>query len=269
MTLNNGVQMPRIGFGTYRLTDPKTSILAIKHAIDAGYLMLDTAEYYQNHHLIAQAIKESSKKREELFITSKIWPNEKDPQLIRARIYKILEELNTDYLDLLLVHWPLPYGFETYRVLEEFYKKGIIRAIGVSNYDYEQLKVLLSKVDVKPVVNQIELHPNTLRRDVVDLAHRNNIAITSWQTLMNGEVGKLRQIALLANKYKVDPAAVALNWAFQQNIIVIPKSATLSRIESNLKSLDRFNLTPQEIKEINSRSQDIKPTVNSKEFIAK
>lgn len=266
--LNNGLEMPMFGYGTYRITDEKVGIEAITHAINYGYKMIDTAEYYKNDPLIAQAIKIASYPREELFITSKVWPNETDPVSIEKRVDKILSDLNTDHLDLLLVHWPKPDGDETYQVLEKLYQTGKVKAIGVSNYNVEQLKTLISKCQVKPMVNQVELHPNAIRKDVVDFCQANDIAVTSWQTIMEGKVDELPQIKTLAEKYHVDGAAIALRWALQRNIIVIPKSVTPARIESNLDNLNKFELLPEEVETINQASTEKGQRMNSEEFVA-
>ncbi|ATZ16599.1 diketogulonate reductase-like aldo/keto reductase [Entomoplasma freundtii] len=266
--LANGVELPLVGFGTFRILEPEIGTNAIKEAIETGYQLLDTAEHYHNHHLVAEAIKQSSKKRSDLFITSKLWPNEENPENLRNRLYKMLAELETDYLDLILVHWPLPYGLEAYQALEDFYLEGHAKAIGVSNFNVEQLKNLLKVCRIKPMVNQIELHPHANRQDIVNFAKENGIAITSWQTMMDGKVGDLPYLQELATKYAVDPAAIALSWAVQQQICVIPKAINPKHLKDNFHHLDYFNLNDEEINKINLLTKIDGQKMNSEEFLA-
>lgn len=268
ITLHNDVKFPMVGFGTYKITEPETGIKAIQEAIDTGYQMIDTAEIYRNHPLVAKAMKQSSKKREEIFLVTKLWPNDNNPENLRKRLNQILIDLDTDYVDLILVHWPLPYGKESYHALEEFYSAGHARAIGVSNFNVEQLKELIKESKIKPMVNQIELNPEARREDIVAFAKENGIAITSWQTIMRGEVNEIPYLQKLAAKYNVDPAAIALSWAVQQGISVIPKASNPKHLKANYNNLNTFNLEPEEIDMINTNLTDKGPKMNSEQYCA-
>ncbi|AGM25377.1 aldo/keto reductase [Spiroplasma chrysopicola] len=251
ITLNNGVAMPIIGYGTYLVTDQAKGLAAITHAINYGYQLIDTADIYHNHALVREAILNSNQPRENLFITTKIWITNKTPEIVKADMDRILKELGTDYLDLVLVHWPLPDGIMIYQTLEEIYQTGKIRAIGVSNFMIDQLKNLLEQTTIVPVVNQVELHPQLPLLELQEFCQKHNIVLESWQTIMKGKVGDLPYLQTLAAKYNVDAPAIALKWAIQRGIIVIPKSETLTRIESNVQKLAQFELLAKEIEAIN------------------
>ncbi|QHX35740.1 methylglyoxal/glyoxal reductase [Spiroplasma sp. TIUS-1] len=266
--LHNGIMMPQVGFGTYRIQDQAIGVKAIAHAINSGYELLDTADIYRNHHIVREGIKQSNKNRNELFITTKLWPVSKDIKIYKDDFGVFLKQLDTDYIDLLIVHWPLPFGKVAYEAAEQLYKEGKVRAIGVSNYNKKQLEELISSVEIKPMVNQIELNPNAIRQDVVDFAKANDIAITSWQTMMEGKVSELEHFVKLSQKYKVDSPAIALKWAIQKGIAIIPKSVTPSRIETNLNDLALFKLTEEEIEMIDNLSTEKGMNVDSNNYIS-
>jgi len=249
--LNNGIEIPQIGYGSYKVTDPKTGYEAIKEAINYGYLMIDTAEIYGNHKIIARAIKDSNKEREELFLTSKIWNTHQTTEKTIKSFNQMLKDLDTDYLDLVLVHWPAKNGIECYLTLEKLYEEGKIKSLGVSNFLVSDLKELLKVAKYVPVLNQIEMHPLLVQNELWQFCRDNKIAIESWRTMMNGEADKIPYLAELAKKYNVDSGSICLQWAVQQQVIVIPKSERKSRIESNVDNLDKFSLTKTEIQKIN------------------
>ncbi|AXK51459.1 aldo/keto reductase [Spiroplasma alleghenense] len=253
--LNNNVEMPQFGLGTYKMTNEEESLAAVKHALKIGYRHIDTAHIYKNHKIIANAIKESGVPRNEIFITSKIWITDfKEPE---AAFDRILLELETDYIDLCLLHWFAPDWEKAYKLLEEKYLQKKVRAIGVSNFMVDQLQQLLKIAQVKPTVNQIELHPQLPCLEIVDFCNKNNIAITSWQTIMKGEVSKIGEIVEISEKYKVTPAQVALRWAWERGIIIIPKSVNNFRIEENC-NIDNFKLSKEEIELINKLSPEVR-----------
>lgn len=249
--LNNGLEMPIFGLGTYRMSEPEETKNAIIHAINYGYKALDSADYYKNHQIINKAIKESKIKREDLFITTKIWPENSNKEKVIEDVKRFLVELDIKYLDLVLIHWPSPTSTDCYKGLEECVKLGLVKSIGVSNYQEKHLEELLKVVEIKPVINQVELHPKLSLVDLRKVCDKHGIIVTSWQTLLSGKVGDIKEIVEIGKKYKATPAQVALKWAVQQNIIVIPKSVTPSRIEENA-NIEFFNLTEQEINDINN-----------------
>ncbi|AHI53624.1 aldo/keto reductase [Spiroplasma sabaudiense Ar-1343] len=253
--LNNGVKMPQIGLGTYKMTDETITKDAIIFALKLGYRNLDTAQIYKNHKIVAQAIKESGIPRNEIFITSKIWIT--DFRDAKIAFQRILDELEIEYLDLCLLHWFAPNWRDAYLVLEEEYKNKRIHAIGVSNFLEEHLEELLTTTSVIPAVNQVELHPQLPCVALTDYCQKKGIAITSWQTIMRGEIDKVPYIQEISKKYNATPAQVALKWAWQRGIIIIPKSVTFSRIEENA-NLGFFELTEEEIKKINDLGPELR-----------
>ncbi|URM53177.1 aldo/keto reductase [Mycoplasma sp. SG1] len=251
LTLNNGVQIPALGFGSYMIEDPIIGVNAIKYALKIGYRLIDTADFYKNHHIVAKAIQESGIDRKDIFITSKIWRNiETDAEVVQA-VERILKELETDYLDLCLIHWPTPSSVNVYKGLEKLYKKGIIKAIGVSNFMKDQLQDFIQQVEVIPAVDQVELHPHLQLDDLVQFAKSQNIKITSWQTIMKGKIGEVAEIKKLAQKYNVTPFQLALRWAYQRGIIIIPKSVHENRIFEN-QDLDNFIISDGDMQLIKS-----------------
>lgn len=249
--LNNGVEMPLVGFGTYKITDPEEGEKAIIEAINLGYRMIDTADIYANHAIVKKAIEKSTKTRQDLFITSKIWNVDQEHDKTVAAFNRILTELGTDYLDLVLVHWPANKGNECYHALEELYKEGKIRAIGVSNYLVDDLKHLIAESEVKPMVDQVELHPLYPLLDLQTFAKENGVQIESWRTMMGGQIGDIPYIVELAKKYNVQPSSIALKWATQSDIVIIPKSVHPERIKTNATEIDQFCLTDEEVDKIN------------------
>lgn len=257
--LNNNVKMPQFGLGTYLMKDEKEIYNAVTTALENGYRHIDTAQFYDNEVVIGQALKDFLAKnhqvtRKDIFITSKIWNTSHQYQLAKKAFMEILQRLQVDYLDLCLIHWPTKYRFECWQALEEMYTNKKVRAIGISNFKVHHLEDFLKKVKVKPVVNQIETHPGYNQLDVVKYCQKNNIAITSWRTIMAGTTKDIPLLEKLAQKYDTTSAHVALRWAWQLNEIVIPKSVTTSRIVTN-PDIGNFQLTAKEMEEINNLPQ--------------
>ncbi|WP_051350825.1 aldo/keto reductase [[Acholeplasma] multilocale] len=249
IVLNNGYEMPLFGLGTYRMKDEGETKAAIIFALQSGYRHIDTALVYQNQKVVAQAIKESGIDRKEIFVTSKIWISALSKEDALRQFNIIMEELELEYLDLCLVHWYSEFALDIYQALEEVYKEGKVKAIGVSNFMVDQLEEFLPKVEIAPAVNQVELNPLLQHSELIKFSKEKGIVITSYQTLMSGEIGNLPTIVEIAEKYKVSPAQVALKWALSLGVIVIPKSVTNSRIIENM-DLDGFELNDQDMKEI-------------------
>ncbi|ATZ18414.1 aldo/keto reductase [Williamsoniiplasma somnilux] len=244
--MNNGTSIPQFGLGTYLMNDEAAAKEAIKYAISIGYKHIDCAFVYRNQKVVGQAIKESGVKREDLFITSKVWIDMTTKADVLKQIDTILEDLETDYLDLCLIHWYTKYSVEMYKGLEEAYKQGKLKAIGVSNFMIEQLEQFLPQVNIVPQMNQFELNPLLRRPELVKYCFDKNIQVTSYQTIMKGKVGEIAEIQDLAKKYSVTPSQVALRWAIQKGIVVIPKSVTQSRLFEN-QDISKFELTKEDI----------------------
>jgi 2,5-diketo-D-gluconate reductase A len=241
ITLNNGVQMPQLGFGVWQVPDDEAAA-AVSTAIEAGYRSIDTAAIYENEKGTGQAIAASGVPREELFVTTKLWNAEQGYDSTLRAFDASLEKLGLDYVDLYLIHWPLPSRglyLDTWRAFEKLYADGRTKAIGVSNFPVPQLQHVLDEGSVVPAVNQIELHPNLPQAELRAFHAAHGIATEAWSPLGQGR-GLLEDPALaaLATKHGKTPAQVVLRWHLQIGNIVIPKSVTPSRIRENLDVFD-------------------------------
>jgi len=248
MRLRNGEEMPMIGFGTY-FTDNSKCMESVLAALKSGYRMLDTATWYNNIELVAEAIKKSKVKRENIYITYKVLPG--GYQDIVDDIFKTMETLNTTYLDLVLLHWPQGYILDSYKALEDLYNAGIVKAIGVSNYDHILLDKILNKVRFKPMVNQIETHIYFQETKMHRYLEQKEIVHESWAPFAEGYLGLLedKKIAEIAKKYNKTPAQVILRFLIEKDIVVIPKSTNKDHIKENIKIFD-FKLEEKDIKAI-------------------
>jgi len=251
-TLNNGVEMPQLGFGVYKV-DEEDVVESTLKAIESGYRAIDTAQYYHNERGVGEAIKASGIPHEDLFITSKVWNSHQGYNKTLQAFEESMEKLGLDRLDLYLVHWPAPEHdlyIETYEALEKLYKDGRVRAIGVSNFEIEHLKRLLDTCEIPPVVNQIECHPYLQQHEIKAFCKEKDIFVESWGPLRRGgSIFEEDTIKRLAQKYEKTPAQIILRWHIQENAIVIPKSVTPSRIKENINIFD-FTLTNDDMADI-------------------
>lgn len=254
--LINGVEMPRLGLGVYKMTNSDEAYSAMSHALEAGYIAIDTAALYDNEEQVGQAVRDSKKKREELFITSKVWNTDQGyDQTLRA-FETSLKKLDMDYLDLYLTHWPVPELYvDTYRAIERLYDEKLIRATGVSNHEPHHLEKLLATANVQPMINQIELHPHLIQQKNRDFAKQHNIAVTSWSPLGRGRVLEDEAIMKLGEKYGKSAAQVIIRWHLQHDLIVIPKSVKEVRIQQNADVFD-FELTTEDMQAIDMLNRD-------------
>lgn len=254
ITLNNGLKMPQIGLGVWQVEDHQTGVDSVKKAIETGYRSIDTAMIYKNEEAVGQGIRESGVPREELFITTKVWNADQGYDNTIQALETSLEKLGLDYVDLYLIHWPMPEKdkyIETYKALEKLYEDGKVKAIGVCNFEIEHLQRLMDECTVKPVLNQVECHPYFAQLELKEFCAKHNIFLEAWSPLMQGgEVLEDDIIRNIAEKYGKEPAQVVIRWHLQSGSIVIPKSVTPSRIESNFDVFD-FALTADELKSIN------------------
>ncbi|AJD92511.1 oxidoreductase [Jeotgalibacillus malaysiensis] len=254
VTLNNGLKMPQIGLGVWQVEDHQTGVDSVKKAIETGYRSIDTAMIYKNEEAVGQGIRESGVPREELFITTKVWNADQGYDSTLQALETSLEKLGLDYVDLYLIHWPMPEKdkyIETYKALEKLYEDGKVKAIGVCNFEIEHLQRLMDECTVKPVLNQVECHPYFAQLELKEFCAKHDIFLEAWSPLMQGgEVLDDDIIRNIAEKYGKEPAQVVIRWHLQSGSIVIPKSVTPSRIESNFDVFD-FALTADELKSIN------------------
>ena len=244
--------MPMLGFGTFQITDPKQCEESVITAINAGYRLIDTAEAYGNEKFVGDAIKNCGVDRNRLFITTKLNFNHFETETARETIDKSLEALQTDYIDLVLLHWGFGNRYAAWRVLEDFYEQGKIRAIGVSNFEPDMLIDLINFNKVKPAVNQIETHLYCQRKTVHEWENKYGIAHQAYAPLGQGratEMFKEKAVVRIAAKYGKTPAQVLLRYQIENGVIVIPKSIHENRIKENIDIFD-FSLTNEEIAEL-------------------
>ncbi|MBO9129792.1 aldo/keto reductase [Bacillus sp. 165] len=256
VTLHNGVEMPILGLGVWRVKEGQEVKTAVKAAIQAGYRAIDTAAVYQNEEGVGEAIREAGVPREDLFITTKVWNSDQGYESTLAAFETSLQKLGLDYLDLYLVHWPVKGKYvDTYRALEKLYKDGKVRAIGVSNFNIHHLEDVMNGCEVKPMVNQVELHPKMAQVELREFCRKHDIQIEAWSPLMQGgEIFESEIICELAKKYSKTPAQIILRWDVQSGIVTIPKSITPSRIQENCQVFD-FELSAEDMEKINALNE--------------
>ncbi|GAA1831112.1 aldo/keto reductase [Agromyces salentinus] len=253
ITLNNGVRMPQLGFGVFQVPDDQTTA-AVAAALEVGYRSIDTAAVYGNEVGVGRALAESGIRRDELFVTTKVWNSDQGyDQTLRA-FDASAERLGLDQLDLYLIHWPTPERgryLDTWRALERLLADGRTRAIGVSNFEPEHLDRLVEASEVVPAVNQVELHPAMTNTAVIAADARHGIATEAWSPLAQGAVLHEASVVEISERHGRTPAQVVLRWHLQQGRIVIPKSVTPSRIAENFDVFG-FELTELELDAIDA-----------------
>ncbi|MHA7962581.1 aldo/keto reductase [Paenibacillus sp. CAU 1782] len=253
--LSNGVKMPWLGLGVFKVTEEGLAEKTVKAAIDAGYRHIDTAAAYGNEEGVGAGVKNSGVPRDELFITTKVWNSDQGYETSLAAFEKSLSKLDMDYVDLLLVHWPVKGKYkETWRALEEIYKSGKARAVGVSNFQIHHLQDLAEGSDLVPMVNQVEYHPLLSQVELLAYCRANGIQLTAWSPLMQGNLD-IPLLAEIGNKYGKTPAQVILRWDLQNGVITIPKSVTPSRIAENADIFD-FELSREDMEQLSSLNQN-------------
>ena len=248
VVLNNGVEMPILGFGVYQVTDAEECESSVYDAIAAGYRSIDTAAAYGNEEAVGKAIKRSGVAREELFITTKLWIQDAGYESTKKAFEKSLNNLQLDYLDLYLIHQPIGDVYGSWRAMEELYREGKIRAIGVSNFQPDRLIDLILHNEVVPAVNQIEAHPFCQQIETAKFLKENNVQIESWGPFAEGRNNIFQNELLIsiAQKYKKSVAQIILRWLTQRGIVVIPKSTHKERIIENFNIFD-FELAQEDM----------------------
>ena len=252
-TLNNGVKMPVVGFGVFQVKDEEECKRVVLDAIDAGYRLIDTAQSYGNEEAVGKAIQETNVPREELFITTKVWISNYGYEKAKASVEESLKKMQLDYLDLVLLHQPFKDYHGAYRALIDLYKEGKIKAIGVSNFYPNVLTNFCEIVKVKPVVNQVELHPYYTQEKALETMKYYNVVPEAWAPLGGGRYNPFEDEMLkrIATKYNKSVGQVILRWNIQRGVVVIPKSTHVERIKENIDVFD-FELNEEEMKQISS-----------------
>ncbi|MEQ6857124.1 aldo/keto reductase [Lysinibacillus capsici] len=263
VVLNNGLKMPLVGYGVFRVPEGDDLAEAVKTAIAKGYRSIDTAQVYRNEESVGRgiraAIEEGLVTREELFITSKVWNDGLSYEETLAAYDSSLEKIGLDYLDLYLVHWPgIDQNYiEVYKALEKIYQDGRVRSIGVSNFHVHHLESLLKETTVVPVVNQIEFHPHLTQEEIRAYCQDKGIQVEAWSPLMNGSLLEEALIQELAAKYGKTPAQIVLRYDVQHNVVTIPKTMTPARMTENLAVFD-FTLTEQEMTQLDAMNDGLR-----------
>jgi len=250
--LANGIGMPYFGLGVFRTNEGKEVENSVRWALETGYRHIDTAAIYMNEKGVGNAIKASGIPRSELFITTKVWNENQRNGTVMEGFEDSLKLLQTNYVDLYLIHWPVKKKYTaTWKVMEQIYDSGRAKAIGVSNFLTHHLEDIFGIADINPMVNQVECHPYLVQQPLIDFCKSHNIVYEAWSPIMRGAVNNIPLFVELSDKYKKTPVQIVLRWDLQKGIVTIPKSVHKDRIESNARIFD-FELSAEDIKRIDS-----------------
>ncbi|MHC5373137.1 aldo/keto reductase [Enterococcus sp. LJL120] len=251
VTLNNGIKMPQLGFGVFQIPDLKESEAIVSAALTAGYRLIDTAATYLNEEAVGKAIAKSAIPREEIFVTTKLWLQDAGYEATKKAFQTSLDKLGLDYVDLYLIHVPFNDYYGSWRAMEELYKAGKIRAIGVSNFSEDRLVDLIMNSEIKPAVNQIEIHPLRQQRRALEVMKEYDVQAEAWAPFAegNGNIFQNDTLIKIAEKYDKSPAQVMLRWQLQRGTVVIPKSANVQRMQQNIDVFD-FELSSADMEAI-------------------
>jgi diketogulonate reductase-like aldo/keto reductase len=256
LTLNNGIKIPQIGFGTFRMEDGNVVIGAVENALKYDYRHIDTAAVYDNEEGVGIAIKKNIIARDILFITTKLWNTYQGYDTTLKAFDESLKKLKLEYIDLYLIHWPCvknvdweQKNYDTWRAFERLYEDGKIKSIGVSNFKEKHLQPLLDKAKIVPLVNQLELNPSHQQKEVVEFCKKYNIICEAWGPLMQGKNLNNQVLVDIATKYHKNVAQILIRWSVQKGFVPLPKSITPERIKLNLDVFE-FNLTDEDMNEL-------------------
>jgi diketogulonate reductase-like aldo/keto reductase len=253
--LNNGLKMPWLGFGVFKISDGQEVRKAVNKALEVGYRSIDTASVYRNEIGTGKAIRENGIPREDIFLTTKVWNSDQREKRTMAAFEESLKRLGTDYVDLYLVHWPVKGCYQyTWKVMEEIYHSGRAKAIGVSNFMIHHLEDILSNSQVIPAVNQVEFHPFLVQPELLKFCQEHQIQVEAWSPLMQGQIVNVASIQKIGEKYNKTPAQIALRWNLQHKVVTIPKSANPDRIFENAQIFD-FELSEADMQALDALDQ--------------
>ena len=257
IVLYDGILMPEIGFGIWKAPTGEVTVEAVKAAIECGYTHIDCAAIYGNEKEVGLGIKESNVDRKNLFITSKLWNDVRGYQETIDAFNQTLSDLQLDYLDLYLIHWPRPVKYhdnyiekniESWKAMEDLYKQGKIKAIGVNNFKVHHMEEIMRNCEIKPMVNQIEFHPSCLEKEIRDFCKKENIVVTGYSPLANGKVFECKELVEFSEKYGVSIAQLCIRYALQHDVIPLVKSVTKERIKANLNV--NFVISDEDVEKI-------------------
>lgn len=253
--LYNGVKIPSIGFGSWQSPAGAVTEEAIRLALEAGYRHIDAAAVYGNEDSVGNGIKASKVDRKDIFITSKLWNSVRGYDDTMKAFEQTCSDLQVDYLDLYLIHWPNPVKYrdchvekniESWKAFEQLYKEGKVRAIGVSNFFPYHIEEILPSIEVKPMVNQIEYHPSCLKKETIEYCRQHGIVVEGYSPLANGKVFKVEELKDIAAKYNKKVSQLVIRWCLQNDVLPLPKSVTPERIKENLEIFD-FEISKEDM----------------------
>lgn len=255
-TLNNGVEIPFLGLGVYMINSGAETENAVAWALEAGYRHIDTAQFYRNETDVGRAIHKSNVAREDIFVTTKVWNGNHGYDKTIKSFHESLRKLEFDYIDLFLIHWPVEnIRGQTWKAMTTLLEEGKCRTIGVSNYTIRHLKQLLNESDVIPAINQVEFNPWLYQEELLDFCRLNDIQLEAYTPLTRGRRLDEKSVLNIAEKYQKSSAQVLIRWAFQHDIVVIPKSANKDRIIGNANVFD-FKISDEDMKTLDSLNEN-------------
>ena len=262
ISLSNSVSIEQLGFGTFKIVEQQEANNAVMTALNNGYRSFDTAQLYNNEKILGEAFVNSGVARQELFLTTKVSNLNQGYEQTLKSFEQSLKDLQTDYLDLFLVHWPLKnHFFDTWKAIEQLYENKMVRAIGVCNFHQSHFELLKTRANIKPMINQIEIHPYLVQKELIEYLNKEQIAIEAWSPLARGRVVEEPLLIDIGQKYQKSSSQVTLRWHVQKDLIVIPKSVNPLRIAENMQIFN-FELTDTEMQQIDSLNEDFRTGPN-------
>lgn len=265
--LNNGMEIPFLGFGTYQLLPDSKAKEAVLTAFEAGYRHIDTASVYGNEAGVGEAVRDSGIPRKDIFITTKAWNDEQGYEAVFRAFERSLHKLKTDYIDLYLIHWPITnVRNDTWKALTEIVKADSCKAIGVSNFTVDHLQELFEISDVRPAVNQVEFNPFVYQEELLNFCNKHNIQLVAYTPIARNKKFNNPVLQKLSNKYGKTPAQVMLRWCLQHKLVVIPRSSNRNRIFENADVFD-FEISEEHMEELNNLNENLRTSTDPSEYI--